>query len=442
MRAAAPNVIFILADDLGWGDLGCYGNRGIKTPNLDALASAGTLFTQFYVNSAVCSPSRTAFMTGQYPARHRIHGHLADAAMNEKRSMPNFLDPKAVMLSRLLQSRNYATAAIGKWHLGSGAGAPLPQAYGFDFVRTHVSNDIYWADQARRPDFWARCTPLIIDETLRFIEQNRNRPFYANVWTTLPHAILNPTDTEMDAYERLRPEMPFRSARAIYYASVTHLDRELGRLFSKLDDWGLAEHTLVIVSSDNGPEDIAIRNAGHSGVGSAGPFRGRKRSLYDGGVRVPFIARWPGRVARGRVDNDAVITAVDFLPTIAQLAGAQVPSDWRLDGEDRTGVLLGKSAPRSKPIYWEWRFNIAGHPWNRSPMLAVREGEWKLLMNPDRSRIELYEIPKDVMEQNNVAQANPHVVRRLAEKLLAWQSQLPPGFVDPSAGKNDYPWPR
>lgn len=439
-----PNIIFILADDLGWGDPACYGNPYIKTPNLDRLAREGSLFTQFYVNSPVCSPSRTAFMTGQYPAHHRIHGHLAAPELNARRDMPDFLDPNVVMLPRLLQKAGYATAAIGKWHLGSGPGAPPPREYGFDFVRTHVSNDTSWAARVKSdPYFWARCTPLIVDETLRFIEHNRQRPFYANVWTTLPHAPLHPADEDMAPYRRFGPQQaaPYRGAREIYYASVTHLDRELGRLFDKLDKWGLAGNTLLVFSSDNGPEDIFIANAGHSGVGSPGPFRGRKRSLYEGGVRVPFLVRWPKRVPARRVDNDSVITAVDFLPTMARLAGAEPPSGWRLDGEDRSGALLGTSSKRTKPILWEWRFNVAAHPWNRSPILSIRDGDWKLLMNPDRSRVELYDIPRDPVEQNNLADRNPAVVRRLSETVLAWQKKLPAGMMDPGAGRNDYPWP-
>jgi len=318
-----PNIIFLFADDLGWGDLGCYGNPHIKTPNLDKLAAQGTLFTQFYVNSPVCSPSRTGFMTGQYPARHRIHGHLADEAMNARRGMPNFLDPKVPNLPRMLRGAGYATAHYGKWHLGNGEGAPLPEAYGLDDSRTVNSNGKGWEEE-RDPWFRARSTRYIIDETIRFIEKNQDRPFYVNAWTLVPHATLNPTEEQMKAYANYGPVgVPHKSAAQIFYSSVTDLDNQAGRLMARLETLGLAQDTLIFFSSDNGPEDIHIRNAGHSAIGSPGPFRGRKRSLYEGGVRTPCLVRWPGRVPAGRVDQDSVLTGVDFLPTMARLAGIQ-----------------------------------------------------------------------------------------------------------------------
>lgn len=419
-----PNIIFILADDLGWGDLGCYGHPHIRTPNLDRLAWQGTRFTQFYVNGPVCSPSRTAFMTGQYPARHRVHGHFADAAQNRQRAMPNWLDPAVVTLPRLLQQAGYATAHFGKWHLGSGPGAPPPDAYGIDDHRTVNSGGPGWNE--RDPYFRARSSTLIVDETIRFLEKNRERPFYVNLWSLVPHATLNPTDEQMKPYARFGPgDVPHKGAMQIYYASVTDLDQQVGRLLGRLEELKLAGNTIVLFSSDNGPEDIHIRNASHSGVGSNGPFRGRKRSLYEGGIRLPLLARWPGRIPSGRVDEASVVTAVDFLPTCCRFAGQPTPKEWQLDGEDMSDVLSGRSRPRTKAIAWEWRFPIIGHVLNQSPMLAIREGNWKLLMNPDRSRVELYEIPKDPSELNNLAAQNPQVVERLSKELLAWQRTLP-----------------
>ncbi len=231
------------------------------------------------------------------------------------------------------------------------------------------------------------------------------------------------------------------SAAQIFYSTVTDLDAQIGRLIDGLDRLGLTQKTLILFSSDNGPEDIHIRNAGHSGIGSAGPFRGRKRSLYEGGIRTPGIVCWPGHVPAGRVESEAVVAGVDWLPTVCRLAGATVPSDHKLDGEDTTDVLLGKSRPRSKPLTWEWRFRIAGEPFHRSPLLSIRDGHWKLLLNPDRSRIELYDIPRDPTELSNLADEHPQVVERLAAQVLAWQQELPAGPIQPQAGKADYPWP-
>jgi N-acetylgalactosamine-6-sulfatase len=438
---APPNIVFIFADDLGWGDLGAYGNARIKTPHLDRMAAEGTLFSQFYVNSGVCSPSRTAVMTGQFPARHRIHGHLATHERNRQRDMPNWLDPTVPMLPRILEEAGYATAHFGKWHLGRGPGAPDPGAYGIDSHRTINTNGPGWEDQ-NAAYFRAKSTRLFVDEAIDFIRENRNQPFYVNVWTLIPHATLSPTEEQMAPYIRFGPRgVRHVGTSPIYFGTVSDLDEQVGRLIAAVDELGLKENTLILFSSDNGPEEIHIANANHSGVGSPGPLRGRKRSIYEGGVRVPFIARWPGRVEAGRVDTESVVTAVDLLPTLVSLAGARIPDGHELDGEDRGQVLLGKPAPRTKPILWEWRFRVFGHVFNMSPMLAVRDGRWKLLMNPDRSRMELYDIPNDPREMNNIARQQPDVVSRLSKVLLNWQRSLPDGMTDEEAGRADYPMP-
>lgn len=438
-----PNILFILTDDLGWGDLGCYGHPVLRTPHLDRLAAQGTLFTNFYVNGSVCSPSRAAFMTGRFPARDRIHGHLASPEQNKARGMPNYLDPRVPFLARILREQGYATCHVGKWHLGSGPGAPDPGAYGFDHHRTLNSNGPGFDEAQRDPYFRAKSTKLFVDEVIRFIERNKEGPFFVNLWTLVPHATLHPTAEQVAPYRRLRPagNLPYLGAMAIYYGTVTAMDRELGRLFQWLDEQGLSESTIVLFSSDNGPEDIHIRNASHSGVGSPGPFRGRKRSIYEGGIRVPFIVRWPGHVPAGRVNDSSVVAAVDFLPTFCALSGARVPADYKTDGENMLDVLLGAERDRTRPLFWEWRFRVAGYHIHRPPMLAMRKGPWKLLMNPDRSRVELYNLNEDPMEVDNVADQHPDIVESMAEELLAWQKTLPPGPVDPLAGRNDYPWP-
>jgi N-acetylgalactosamine-6-sulfatase len=255
--AGRPNIIFVLADDLGWGDLGCYGHPQIRTPNLDRLAREGTQFTQFYVCGSVCSPSRCAFFTGQYPARHRIHGHYATPQQNEARGMSQFLDPAVPNVAALLKRAGYATAHVGKWHLGSNSGGPEPDKYGFDFVGTGERGGA--GGPANDPYFRAKSTAIFVDETLKFIEANREKPFYVQLWTLVPHATLNPTEEQLAAYPRLQPggqNFPHRSAAQIFYASVTDLDAQIGRLMTRLAELGLADKTLIAFSSDNGPEDI------------------------------------------------------------------------------------------------------------------------------------------------------------------------------------------
>ncbi|MDX2267332.1 MAG: sulfatase-like hydrolase/transferase [Bryobacter sp.] len=433
-----PNIIFILADDMGWGDLSCYGNTQMKTPNLDRLASEGTLFTQFYVNGSVCSPSRSAFLTGLFPARNQIHGHFATEELNQRRAMPNFLDPARPTLARRLKQAGYRTSHVGKWHLGRWQGAPLPDAYGFDFHHSVSSNDSRYEEMA--PGFRAKSTAWIVDQTIDFIKAGSG-PFYSQMWLLLPHAPLAPTDAQLAPFQNLQPgpHVPWPGARQIYNASLRDVDDQLGPFLAFLEKENLAQNTLLVFSSDNGPEDIHIGNASHAAFGSPGPFRGRKRSLYEGGIRVPGIVRWPGQVPVKTVNNSSALAAVDLFPTAAKLTGAQAPAN--LDGEDMSDVLRGSSRPRRRPLFWEWRYNVYGYAYNRSPILAMREGEHKLLFNPDRSRVELYNIPQDPMELNNLATAEKKRTDKMVSQALAWQKTLPPGPFDATAGKNSWSWP-
>jgi N-acetylgalactosamine-6-sulfatase len=436
-----PNILFILADDLGWGDLSCYGNQFLRTPHLDRLAAQGKLFTNFYVAASVCSPSRCGFFTSNYPARQRIHGHFATPELNTSRGMAQFLDPKVPNVAATLRAAGYATAHVGKWHLGNNSGGPPIADYGFDYVGAGEGSagaGILAGD----PYYRAKSTALFVDQSLEFIDRRGDKPFYLQLWTLVPHATLSPTPEQIAPFERFSsPGIPHKSARTLYYATVADLDTQVGRLLDELDKRGLAENTVVCFSSDNGPEEIFISNAGHSGVGSPGPFRGRKRSLYEGGVRMPFIVRWPAGIPAGGIDDTSVIGGVDFMPTVLKLAGVPAPAGWRPDGEDVSDILRGAPRARANPLMWEWRFNIAGHVNNRSPQLAIRDGDWKLLVNPDRTRAELYDLRRDRMQVDNVAAQHPEIVARLSDRVIAWAAELPPGPRDPGAGLNDYPWP-
>ena len=462
MNVNPPNIVFIFADDWGWGDLGSYGHPQVQTPHLDLLAEEGVLYTQFYVCSGVCSPSRAAALTGRFPSRLGIHGHFADHALNAARGMPNWLDPEVPTYTRLLRDAGYAVGHFGKWHLGHGEGAPEPSAYGIDESRVNAGNGpqlgfedseadgrafLRGSDEERlASSVRSQSSRIIVDESIGFIDRHRDGPFLVNVWLNDTHATLDPDPQQLERYQHVMPpgvRHKHVGAKAIYYATVTEADRQIGRLIKYLDNAGLRQNTLVIFSADNGPEDIFIRNASHSGVGSTGPFRGRKRSLYEGGIRVPFIVRWPAAGAEAGAVNDATpVSAVDFLPTFCSLAGVETPDAEELDGEDMSDVLRGAERPRETPLMWEWRFNIHSHHLHRSPMLAIRDGEWKLLLNPAGDRMELYRIPGDPMELNNLADREPSVVNRLRERVLEWQGDLPEGPRAPDAGSNAYPWPK
>ncbi len=432
-----PNIVFILADDLGWGDLGCYGNMRIKTPNLDALAAQGTRLTQFYVCGSVCSPTRASVLTGDFPAKHAIHGHFASAADNKKRAMPESLDPNLQTLPRLLKQAGYATGHFGKWHLG----VEDASKYGYDEAKTtNGGGKDGYPLPAGYQEFRNKSSQVFTDDAIDFVQRHKDEPFFLNLWYLDPHSTLEPSQEMMDEYKQYKGSEKFAGAQQIYYSVVTEMDRHIGRVLAALEKLGLSDNTIVMFSSDNGPEDIYIHNASHSAAGWPGPFRGRKRSLYEGGIRVPFILRRPSKVAAGDVDNDTIMTSADLLPTLCGVAG--IEGFTPVDGQDMSALFQGGRAEHTKPIFWEYRFSIAGYQINRSPFLAVREGKWKLLANADKSRVELYDIPSDPMEMNNLADSNPPIVNRLFKKLLDWHSSLPKGDYSPDAGLNDYNWPK
>lgn len=437
-----PNIIFIFADDLGWGDLSCYGNS-VATPNLDRLASRGTLFTNFYVAGSVSSPSRAGILTGQYPARNLIFDYLATPELNKKRGIPDNLNPDLTTIADVLRSGGYVTGHFGKWHMGL---TISPSEYGFDEYRTDRASNIenkgpiqIWSP-ASRPV----CTRDILNETLSFIRRNPDKPIYANAWLSDVHGSLNPSPDQLEKVNSLKdPIVPFYGVRQIFYAALIEMDRQIGFFLDSLKQMGMENNTLIIFSSDNGPEDYNIRDAAHSGVGSPGPFRGRKRSIYDGGIRTPFIVSWPGKIPEGVVNNNSIICGIDFIPTLCSLTGTKFPENLNIDGEDMSAALLGNTdLQRRNPLFWEWRINIFGHKMNVSPRLAMRSGNWKYLMNPDGSRKELYQIVKDPMEIDNLANENPELVESFSEILMNWYKTIPAGeYVDKTAGINQYPWP-
>lgn len=419
-----PNIVFLFADDWGWGDLGCHSHPYLKTPHLDRLASQGTEFLQFTVASGVCSPSRAAVMTGQFPARHSIHGHFGTVESHMKRGMPDWLDPQAVLLPRLLQQRGYATAHFGKWHLTNimVKDAPLPDKYGYDK---------YGAFNCSGPQM-----PVHDDvrRSIRFVEQAHSdrKPFFLNLWIHEPHTPHYPQPEFLAKFSHLKDEW-----QRIYAAVLAHADARIGELLAKLDELKIADNTLVIFSSDNGPENTGPESRRHAedestgpgfgsfaSVGTTGGHRGRKRSLLQGGIGVPFIARWPGRIGEGKVDDTTPITAVDLLPTFCAIAGAALPPDYMPDGVDQSAALFGKSAPnRTKPIFWQWRTASArGDNW---PALAVRDATGKLLLGRKRERAELFRFPADRLEKHNLFSKQPAEVKRLRRLIDEWQSTLP-----------------
>jgi arylsulfatase A-like enzyme len=426
--AERPNIIFVLADDMGPGDLGCYGGKLAPTPNIDRLAAEGTRFDQYYAAAPICSASRVGCTTGMFPARWNMTSFLQERKGNRACQQADFLDPRAPTVARALQNAGYATAHFGKWHMGGGrdvTDAPKFADYGFD---EHAST---WESPQPHPDItatnwiwspqdkvkrWDR-TAFFVDKTLDFLKRHKGQPAYVNVWLDDVHTPWVPNEMSQ-ANTETRKETP-EKLRAV----IAETDRQIGRLLAGIRELGIDEQTLVIFACDNGalPTFQGRRSAG---------LRGSKLSLYEGGIRLPFIARWPGHVPEGRVDETTVLGAVDLLPTFCALAGAGIPADAPLDGENEGGALLGQPrAKRERPLFWEYGRNNESFRYpggrDRSPNLAMRDGSWKLLVNGDGSGAELYDVIVDRSESKNVADDHPQIVKRLADQVLAWRRSLP-----------------
>jgi len=420
----SPNIVLILADDWGWGDLGCHGHPWLRTPNIDRLASEGTEFYQFTVACGVCSPSRTAVVTGHFPARYDVHGHFATVESHVRRGMPDWLDPKTVLLPRLLHDAGYATAHFGKWHLTNTmvSDAPLPTEYGYD---------TYGAYNCSGPQM-----PVHDDvrRAIEFVEKSRaaGKPFFLNLWLHEPHTPHYPQPEYLRRFAHLDDE-----AKQVYAAVLAHADARIGQFLATLERLQLSDDTLVIFSSDNGPEntgprtrrDVDDMSTGRglgtwASVGTTGGHRGRKRSLLQGGIGVPFIAKWPGKIAAGKIDDTTPITAVDLLPTFCDVAGVTLPKGYVPDGTSQLPALLGTpGGQRTKPVFWRWPTATSrGDNW---PALAVRQGPWKLLLGKDGSRVELFRFPGDRLEKTNLRDAHPDEVRRLTRLIDAWKATLP-----------------
>jgi arylsulfatase A-like enzyme len=418
-----PNIILIVADDLGPGDVGCYGGTIADTPNLDRLAKTGLRFAQYYSASPICSPSRCALLTGCFPARWRITSFLQERAGNRGCEQADFLDPQAPSLPRILRAAGYRTAHIGKWHLGGGRdvkNAPKFAAYGYDeHAGTWESPEPHpditatnwiWSDQDKVKR-WDR-TAFFVERTLDFLRRNRDAPCFVNLWLDDPHT---PWVPSADAKKG--------NAQANLKAVMEENDRQIGRLLAGLKDLGIDNNTLVIFLSDNGPLPT------FKGARTVG-LRGSKLSLYEGGLRLPCIAHWPGRIPANRTDDTTVLSAVDFVPTFAALTGAKLPAGVELDGEDRSQALLGVPLKdRQRPLFWEYGRNdrFFKYPMNtdRSPNLAMRDGSWKLLVNSDGAGAELYDLSVDPRETKNLVAVNPEIAKRMKDSVLAWRKSLP-----------------
>jgi arylsulfatase A-like enzyme len=409
-----PNIIFILADDLGYGDLGCYGQKRIRTPNIDRIASQGMRFTQCYAGSTVCAPSRCCLMTGL----HTGHAHVRGNAL-----VP--LPPEDVTVAEVLKGAGYTTGIIGKWGLGEPDTMGVPNRQGFDYWFGYLNQrrahnywpDYLWKNEEKYPlpnvlvrdnvaskkEVYSH--DLFTVEALDFIRRHQSGPFFLYLAYTIPHANNEAGREGMEVpSDAPYTDEDWPQQQKNHAAMITRMDADIGKIMELLKELGIEENTVVFFSSDNGPHREG--GAGPEFFKSAGPLRGIKRDLYEGGIRVPMIVRWPGTITPGAV-SDQVWAFWDFPPTAAELAGVDAPAN--IDGISMLPALLGRDQKDHEFLYWEFH--------ERGFTQAVRLGNWKGVRFGTDRPIELYNLASDVGEKNDVAEKHPDIVARIARIL-------------------------
>ncbi|MCC6697571.1 MAG: arylsulfatase [Candidatus Hydrogenedentes bacterium] len=429
---AKPNIILILADDLGYGDLGCYGQTQIETPNLDRLAQEGTRFTQCYSGSPVCAPSRCCLMTGM----HNGHGRIRDNIPHDI-----WLQPDDRTVAEVLKQAGYRTGAIGKWSLGNPGSWGVANFQGFDYFYGHLDQDqahFYYPDYLWENDKVVHLTgnrggqmkdytcDLFTKKALSFIEDNRQSPFFLYLAYTWPHW----SDYDHESPESLivpddapYTERPWPQVEKNYAAMVTRMDRDVGRLAALLKELGLDENTLVLFTSDNGPSAEALHSVDF--FDSNGPLRGTKRELYEGGIRVPMISRWPGHVPADR-ESDEPWAFWDVMPTLAEIAG--LPPLSGIDGISMAPTLLGHDkTQRHEYLYWDY-----AHARGTFSQ-ALRVDHWKGVRNGPGAPLEIYNLAEDPGETRDVADQHPDVVSRVEALMTAAYTESPDYPIKPAA---------
>ena len=409
-QARRPNLVVLYADDLGWGDVGFNSRTSWTTPSLDRLASQGTLFTRWYTGSPLCAPSRACLLTGRYTIHHGVKNNAVDLPASE------------VTIAEALKPLGYATALVGKWHRGrlpdGSFTHPLDQGFDqtFGFIDARGAWEHYPKTLVRNRDevpSSGYTADVFSDEAARFIRQNRQRPFYLQLSYTEPHFHVEAPEEEVAKFRgKFQEKDPAQPINAAYAAMIHRLDAGIGRVLQTLDETGLAENTLVVFSSDNG----ATFEAGNKGASnyhdSNRPFRGQKRSLEEGGIRVPGLVRWPGRVAAGR-RYDEPVHMIDVLPTLVAAAGRSVNPAWKVDGTNLLDAWSGKAKLPERTLFWEWNAE-------RYNMYAAMRGDFKLLeIGPNKF---LYNLRDDPGERRTLGGEHPDILKQLEAELAAWRA--------------------
>ena len=425
-----PNIVYIIADDLGYAEVGCYGQKKIKTPNIDNLAAQGMKFTQHYSGNPVCAPSRCVLMTGKHSGHSQVRANKQVGGKEGWELGSTIggqwpLEAGTVTVAKILKEAGYTTGAFGKWGLGRVGTTGDPNKQGFDHfygyicqrqAHTYYPNHLWrdgkveWIEENKDGKEGAYSHDLIANEALKFVKANKDRPFFLYVPFTIPHVALQVPEDSLAEYKGKWPDPPYKgdkgyfphtNPRACYAGMVTRMDRDVGRIMSLLKELKLEDNTIVMFTSDNGPTFNG--GADSEFFESARPLRGLKASVYEGGIRVPFIVRWPGKIKAGST-SEHICAFWDFLPTCCELIGADAPAD--IDGISILPTLLGQRGRQTEHeyLYWELR-----------GQQGIRMGRWKAVRLKPNQKIQLYDLDKDIGEQNDVAGANPDIVVKMAE---------------------------
>jgi arylsulfatase A-like enzyme len=407
----SPNVVLILADDLGWGDVGFNGRTDWATPSLDRLASQGTTFTRWYTAGVTCAPSRAALMTGRYTI------HCGVSANNQD------LPAAEVTIAEAMKGRGYATALFGKWHHGR----PRPPAKTYVHPMDHGFDEFFGFDDATEAhqhypkELWdgrdkkpvsGYANILFTDHAIDFLKRRKDRPFFLYLPYTLTHFRIEAPEEDVAPFKgKFKEKKPEEPLNATYAAMVTRLDKEIGRVLATLDDLKLTDNTLVLFTSDHG----ATFEAGNKGTSayhkSNGPFRGQKRTLWEGGVRVPAIVRWPGQVPAGKTSGE-IVHMTDVFPSVLAAVGSQPQAEWKVDGQNLLDVWRGTAKSPPRTLFWEWR--VEGYN-----QVAAMRGNLKLVITGNTSP-ELYDVVNDPGEMRSLHAEHPKLVKQLQDELNAW----------------------